>query len=217
MDMETKRLGEKRREEKKRKENLWFFNGWASWYDYSIGFWMEYVQRKIVDLLDIGARDYILDASCGTGELLKYLQKTVPLAKLQGLDLSPKMLQVAEKKLRKEVTLKLGDVEDIPFSNGSFDIVFSTEAFHHYLHPPKVLQEFRRILMPKGILVIADVNFNCPVLHWLYKKFEPGHVNIYSKEQFRQMLKNAGFKVLSQKRIGLFAIATIGVKERKTR
>lgn len=207
---------DKRQEEKKKKENLWFFNAWASWYDYSgISLWLRYVQKKVVDSLKIKARNYLLDASCGTGELLRYLQSKMPLAKLYGIDLSSKMLEVTRKKLGKQAVLKEGNVEQLPFASRSFDIVFSTEAFHHYLHPKKSLLEFHRVLMPKGQLVVADLNFGSRVVHKLFKWLEPGHVNIYSKKQFKDMLEDAGFKVLSQKRIGLFAIVTIGIKDRK--
>ncbi len=207
---------DRKEEGQKKKENLWFFNHWASWYDYSgISLWLRYVQRKVVNSLKIKTRNYLLDASCGTGELLKHLRKKVPLAKLYGIDISPKMLKVTRKKLGKQAVLKEGNVEQLPFASRSFDIVFSTEAFHHYLHPEKSLLEFHRVLMPKGKLVVADLNFSSTVVHKLFKWLEPGHVDIYSKQQFKEMFKRAGFKVLSQKRIGLFAIATTGVKERK--
>ncbi len=206
----------RKKEEQKKKENLWFFNHWASWYDYSgISLWLCYVQKKVVDSLEIKARNYLLDASCGTGELLRYLQKKMPLAKLCGIDLSPRMLKVAKKKLGNGTILKEGNVEQLPFASRSFDIVFSTEAFHHYLHPEKALLEFHRVLMPKGKLVVADLNFGSAVVHKLFKWLEPGHVDIYSKQQFKEMFKRAGFKVLSQKRIGLFAIVTTGVKDRE--
>lgn len=204
---------DKKQEEKKKKENLWFFNVWASWYDYSgISLWLRYVQKKVVDSLEIKARNYLLDASCGTGELLKYLQNRMPLAKLYGVDISPKMLVVTKKKLKKQVVLKEGNVEQLPFASRSFDIVFSTEAFHHYLHPEKALLEFHRVLMPKGKLVVADLNFGSTVVHKLFKWLEPGHVGIYSKKQFKKMFEDAGFKVLDQRRMGLFAIVTVGTK-----
>ncbi len=206
---------DRKNEEQKKKENLWFFNAWASWYDYSgLSLWLRYVQKKVVDSLEIKARNYLLDASCGTGELLRYLQKKVPLAKLYGLDLSSKMLKVTKKKLGSRAILKEGSVERLPFASRSFDFVFSTEAFHHYLHPEKALPEFHRVLMPKGKLVIADLNFSSAVVHKLFKWLEPGHVDIYSPKQFKEMFEDAGFKVLSQKRVGMFAIITVGAKER---
>ena len=209
---------DKKQVEKKKKENLWFFNRWASWYDYSgISLWLRYVQKKAVDSLDIKARNYILDASCGTGELLRYLQKKVPLAKLYGVDISPLMIKAAKKKLGKQAILKEGNVEQLPFASCSVDIVFSTEAFHHYLYPEKAVREFHRSLMPKGILVIADLNFGSPVVHKLFKWLEPGHIGIYSKKQFKEMFEQAGFKVLNQRRIGLFAIVTTGVKDKESK
>ncbi len=49
------------------------------------------------------------------------------------------------------------DAARLPFENGSFDLVVSTEAFHWFPDPDTVLAELRRVLRPGGTLLVALV------------------------------------------------------------
>ncbi len=110
--------------------------------------------------------------------------------------------------------LKLAPVEKIPFASNTFDVVATTESFHHFPSPDKAVKEMFRVLKKNGSFCIADVNFYLGFIHWLFKKLEPGHVKIYSAEEFHKMFEKAGLKVIEQKRIGWFVILTVGLKSR---
>ena len=83
----------------------------------------------------------ILDIGCGTGALLKMVREKRKDARLSGVDLSEKMIQVAKAKLGKMADLRVSDSENLPFPNGAFDLVMCTYSFHHYPNPGAVLSE----------------------------------------------------------------------------
>jgi len=122
------------------------------------------------------------------------------------------MIEKAIKKLREKAILKLSDAENLPFNDNTFDYVLSTEAFHHFPNPDTAVKEISRVLKKNGRFVLADVNFYFNFIHKLFKILEPGHVRIYSMEEFKTLFEKNNLKIIEQKRTGLFAILTIGRK-----
>ncbi len=194
------------------RENKAFFDLWASFYDVTlIKPYLLFIQKKIAKYIDLKNNPKVLDVGCGTGDALVFLSKTGHPS-LFGLDISEKMLEKANRKMRGKAILKTGSVEKIPFSSNSFDYVLSTEAFHHFPNPDKAVKEMKRVLKKNGKLIIADINFYFKFIHWLFKKIEPGHVKIYNESEFKSLFNKNNIKILNQRRIGLFVIATIGKK-----
>jgi ubiquinone/menaquinone biosynthesis C-methylase UbiE len=106
--------------------------------------------RTIVDALGprIESLD-ILDVGCATGRLLANLAG-VGAARLSGVDLAPKILDVAREKLAREdahAELRAADAEDaIPWPAASFDIATLMGVLHHFYRPHDALVEIRRVL-----------------------------------------------------------------------
>ncbi len=192
--------------------NKKFFNFWAYSYDYFIlKPWLLYVQKKVVSYINLRVNIKILDVGCGTGDTLVIISK-LSTAKLYGLDISKNMLLRARKKLGRKAKLILGDVEKIPFEDNYFDYVLNTEAFHHFPNPNKSLKEINRVLKKDGKFILADLNFYSDFIHWLFKKIEPGHVKIYGENEFKELFIKNYLEIIDQKRLGIFAILTIGKK-----
>ena len=97
-----------------------------------------------------------LDLGCGTGEMMKMLLQSDDQRELYGIDLSEKMLSVAEGKLSGKVQLVLGDSEHLPFVDNFFDVVYCNDSFHHYPAPENVIREVQRVLKPGGTFLIGD-------------------------------------------------------------
>jgi len=194
------------------KENKFFFGIWSLVYGLDpISLWLKSIQNRILNRLKISKQSYVLDVGCANGSLLNTLYSK-DIRKLYGMDLSESMIKRANKKLGNKAILKIASVEKIPFKQNFFDYVLSTEAFHHFPHPDKAIKEMKRVLKKNGTLIVADINFYFGFIHWLFKKIEPGHVKIYNNNEFRDLFKKNNLKVIMQKRIGLFAILTIGKK-----
>ncbi|MBS3126698.1 class I SAM-dependent methyltransferase [Candidatus Woesearchaeota archaeon] len=195
---------------KRRENEEAFFDKWARTYDAPLfQFWMRKFYKPL--LLVISDKDKVLDVSCGSGEFLRELSERTT-AELHGLDLSSKMLAVANKKLKGKAHLQKGDVHNLPYPPDTFDYVISTEAFHHYDDQRKALQEMKRVLRKGGKAIIVDVNFGLQPIHWLFEKLEPGCVKMNSKKTMKRLLASAGFRNIQQRRSFVFSILTEGVK-----
>ena len=83
--------------------------------------------------------DRVLDLGCGTGALTAQVLEQDPRRQVTGLDLSEQMLAQARARLGDRVKLIQGDSECLPFPDGSFDVVYCCDSFHHYPDPAAVL------------------------------------------------------------------------------
>lgn len=141
----------------------------------------------------------ILDIGCGTGALLQMIQVKKKDARLFGVDLSEKMVQVAKAKLGGKADLRVSDSEKLPFPNGAFDLVMCTYSFHHYPNPGAVLSEVRRVLAPGGRLILVDPTTSIPLLRQMVNFrnlfIKDGTVRIYSKKEMKALVEAAAFKV----------------------
>src|SRR5213076_2959563 len=106
----------------------------------------EEALRLLVDFTGAGPDDTVLDVACGPGLVVAAFARVVRHA--TGIDITPAMLEraralAAERDLT-NVTWDRGDVMPLPYADGSFTIVSSRFAFHHFLDPAAVLAEMQR-------------------------------------------------------------------------
>lgn len=141
----------------------------------------------------------MLDIGCGTGALLQMVQEKRKDARLFGVDLSEKMIQVAKAKLGERTDLRVSDSEKLPFPNKAFDLVMCTYSFHHYPNPGAVLLEMRRVLAPGGRLILADPSTAIPLLrqvvNFVHLFTRDGTVRIYSKKEMKVLAEAAALEV----------------------
>jgi malonyl-CoA O-methyltransferase len=100
----------------------------------------------------------ILDAGAGTGHASRALKSRYPKALVIALDSSRQMLRVAERQqswLRRFARV-CGDAGDVPLPNGCVDLIVSNLMLQ-WCDPDAVLQEFRRILAPQGLLCFTTL------------------------------------------------------------
>ena len=104
-----------------------------------------------------GARPHVLDCGVGTGALSCALARVLPTSfKLDAIDISPRMLERASGSLRDtdlEVTLRHGDVRELPYRSGVFDLVMTAHVLEHLVDPSVALKEMVRVLKPGGLLI----------------------------------------------------------------
>jgi SAM-dependent methyltransferase len=100
----------------------------------------------------------VLDAGCGTGILAVHVADHV--GRVVGMDISPGMLAVAATRRaearKTNVEFVRGDLEAIPFGNGSFDCAISSAALYN-TRLEVSLPELRRVVRPGGRILIADL------------------------------------------------------------
>ena len=175
---------------------LYYEFAWAydlvSWL-VSLGQWSKWRNQSLEHIR--GKR--VLEMGCGTGELLFEMQARQISA--VGLDLSPKMIRVAHRKMKKKnVKLKviLGKTQSMPFPTDSFDTLISTFPAE-YILDPQTLQESARVLNPKhGRLIIAGTSLqsNNPILQEKMQKQHPQEKGS-SLKLFEKSAAEAGFSL----------------------
>ena len=140
----------------------------------------------------------ILDAGCGTGALMKKLEK---FGEIYGIDVSNEALKFAKKNGVKKVFK--ASIEKIPFKGNQFDAVISIDVLYHkgVGSDIKALREFKRVLKPDGILIVKN-----PAHNWLRGSHDIViHTKRrYSKRGFKNKLEKAGFRILKLSYINIF-------------
>ena len=109
------------------------------------------------------AQGEVLEVAVGTGRNLPFYPKDV---RLTGIELSPKMLDVASRRagaLGREANLLAGDVQDLSFPDASFDTVVATLAFCTIPDDRRAVAEAARVLRPGGRLLLLE-HVRSPVL-----------------------------------------------------
>ncbi len=105
--------------------------------------------------------EMILDLGTGPGFLALEFARKVPEVKVFGLDLSEDMLAYAKRVVQesdfKNVTLVLGDVQEIPFEDDSFDLIVSHGLIKCVPDFAKALKEVYRVLKSGGFAFLVDV------------------------------------------------------------
>jgi ubiquinone/menaquinone biosynthesis C-methylase UbiE len=114
--------------------------------------------QMIVDAAEPGPADTALDVACGGGIVVCALAPQVKHA--TGIDMTPAMLDraraLAAEKGVANVSWQEGDVTALPYPDGSFTIVVTRFAVHHFPDPLAVLREMVRVCAPGGRIVVVD-------------------------------------------------------------
>jgi ubiquinone/menaquinone biosynthesis C-methylase UbiE len=125
------------------------------------GKWRQLRQRTI-NLARMHPGDAVLDVGCGTGTLAIEVACRVGRAgRVVGVDPGTQQIARARSKAVRRhlpIEFQIGVIEQLPFPDQTFDVVFSTLMMHHLPAPLKRqgLAEIARVLKPGGRLVIAD-------------------------------------------------------------
>ncbi|TPW19974.1 MAG: 2-polyprenyl-6-hydroxyphenyl methylase / 3-demethylubiquinone-9 3-methyltransferase [Elusimicrobia bacterium] len=96
----------------------------------------------------------VLDAGCGTGNFSQVLAGWG--ARLVSLDIGPSLAALARKKSGAPAVC--ADLMALPFPDGAFDLVFSTEAVEHTTEPRRAVDELARVVAPGGTLLLTTPN-----------------------------------------------------------
>ena len=193
-----------------KQKEITFFDGHAAHDSYDV-FTPESSARLIDAIVRLGKfkrGDRLADLGCGSGVFTDLLHKRgfVPA----GLDISPKLIALGRQKYP-GVTFLEGDVEKLPFPDGSIDGVVLSGIVHHLSDPSRCAAEAFRVLKPGGRFVAFDPNRANPFM-WLYRvKASPFYspVGVTANErpvlarEIAAVFRQAGFAVETEYLSGL--------------
>tara|TARA_Y100000817_G_scaffold287568_1_gene256213 strand:+ start:292 stop:1008 length:717 start_codon:yes stop_codon:yes gene_type:complete len=169
------------------------FNDIARRYDFLnhfFSFGIDYYWRsRLVKSIQPQKNHIVLDVATGTGDVaFKLAPKT---EKVTGIDIASNMIDLANKKKDKKKLLNVdflvGDAENLPFEDNTFDVITISYGYRNISDQPKALKEFNRILKKEGRLFILE--FSEPknrIIGPLYKfysyKVMPFVASIFTKK-----------------------------------
>ena len=131
------------------------------------------VWAELLDRLDLKGDERLLDVGCGRGAVLLMAARRLPRGRAVGVDVWSAKDQSgnAERVTRRNadlegvaerVELHSADMRDLPFDDGSFDVVVSSLAIHNVSgagERARALREAARVLKKDGKLAIADIRY----------------------------------------------------------
>lgn len=93
-----------------------------------------------------------LDIGCGSGGALALSRSrgAVPF----GLDASLNLVEIARRRVP-DATIEVGEMEDLPFADGCFDVVTAINSVQFAGDPVRALSEARRVMEPEGTLLVV--------------------------------------------------------------
>jgi ubiquinone/menaquinone biosynthesis C-methylase UbiE len=127
---------------------------------------IQLYHRTATQAGDLSGSD-ALEVGCGHGGGASYLTRTLRPAHYVALDLNPNGIEFCRRRHRlAELEFVVGDAQDLPFPDQSFDAVINIESSIHYPDFRLFLTEVERVLRPGGRFLYADGRFSPHIPDW---------------------------------------------------
>lgn len=169
-----------------------FFEQLASVEDHH--FWFQARNRLIFELVNrissgLKPGYLVLEPGCGTGNVLRVLQKACPEGVVVGLELWFDGLRHAQR--RSDALVVQGDIRYSPFGK-QFDLIGMFDVLEHIQEDQETLLSLWKLLAPGGRLLLT-----VPAHQFLWSYFDEAahHCRRYSAVELRKKLTAAGFEV----------------------
>lgn len=165
------------------------------------GEWMNrgnvHINLDTLEIVNAIAGDTILEIGMGNGFFVKEILNKSSKIKYTGADFSEVM--VAEAKRINEEWIKknlanfvLADIASLPFADESFNKIFTINCIYFWEEAAKVLAELKRVLQPKGKLIIT-LRPKRLMKNYPFTKYG---FTMFSKEEVELLLSQNGFAIV---------------------
>jgi ubiquinone/menaquinone biosynthesis C-methylase UbiE len=124
---------------------------------------------------------HVLDAGCGIGYGAA-IMLSAGAATVSGIDISEQAIAEALSSQVDGATFVVGDIQQMPFEDSSFELVVCFEAIEHVADQNVALDEIRRVLRTDGVLLISSPN------RLVYEQGNPHHTFEYTPDELEQAL-----------------------------
>jgi demethylmenaquinone methyltransferase/2-methoxy-6-polyprenyl-1,4-benzoquinol methylase len=188
-------------------------------------------RKKAIERFRKDRPEVLLDVATGTGDMAIMAARLLKPARIVGIDISEKMLELGRKKVEKQelgtkIELLSGDGETIKFAENTFDGVMVAFGVRNFEHLEKGLEEILRVMKPGAQLVVLEFSKpRIPGIRALYNLYMGGiapqmarlfrqnkkayqYLNESAKafpdrQHFNDILKRTGFSDTSWKPLSL--------------
>ncbi len=174
----------------------------ASWWNAG----MREIAARLLDKAHLPAKGAVLDAGCGSGQTMAWFLGTHPNWTATGVDIAPEPLRAARDA---RLSVQRASALNLPFAGSPFDLVIALDLLQHLPldgGDAKALSDFRRVLRPRGALLIRTNAQSFPKTaddpEFSYRK--------YQRDGLRRRLLAAGFEIVVLGRVNsLLGLAEI--------
>ncbi len=173
--------------------------------------------RTIFEWIEPTDDKLIFDCACGRGFYLNMI-RAVSKCQLVGLELDPEVIAKTARNVSQlpDITLARANIYQQPYPDNSFDGAILSEILEHVDDDVRGLREVYRVLKPGGVLAVTVPNANYPfwwdpINRTLEDVFRAhiqtgplagiwaNHVRLYTREQLRKAVEEAGFIVEAER------------------
>jgi ubiquinone/menaquinone biosynthesis C-methylase UbiE len=156
----------------------------------------KFMNLQTIDMVNPSPNDRILEIGMGNGLFVREILERHPTIHYTGFDYSPLMVEEAKRInaewIEKErAEFMLGDVSSLPFRDKTFTKIFTVNTIYFWKDNAAVMKEFRRILKPGGILIIA-IRPKRQMKNYPFTKYG---FTMYSNSELKEMLIANGFGI----------------------
>lgn len=160
----------------------------------------EDATRVALEISGVCDEDVVLDVACGPGILACAFAKHA--RHVTGVDITPAMLERAAD-LQRESSLEnvkwmSCDVSHLPFEDGSFSMLITRYAFHHFEQPDSVLTEMVRVCVPGGKVVVIDSAppaEKADAFNEVERMRDPSHTAALPAEEIARMMRSQDLQI----------------------
>jgi len=159
--------------------------------------------RWVFERLPVTGDDIVLDVAAGTGHAARQLAGSART--VVALDATEAMLGRGQAQAAAEgcdnVLFMRGDAAALPFLDGSFDVVVSRFAAHHFEHPEAVVAEMVRCTRPDGHVALVDLVADedpevAEEQNRLERLRDPSHARMLAAIELQALLAEAGLEAI---------------------
>lgn len=131
-----------------------FYKYFSKIYDYvNPIFYSEEMRKKVVDMANLSEGSLVLEVGCGTGFTTYEIVRRVGESNVVAVDLTPEQMIKAVERFG-NTNFVLGDAENLPFKDNTFDAAISAGSIEYWPNPQKGVSEMARVTKSGGRVVI---------------------------------------------------------------
>lgn len=114
--------------------------------------WGVPAYRHVLERIPVGRDTAVLDVGCGAGRFCRMAADRG--AKVSGLDATPALLEIAQERIP-DGDFQVGEMEELPWADGSFDVVTGFNSFFIAANMVDALAEARRVARPVAPIAMS--------------------------------------------------------------
>jgi 2-polyprenyl-3-methyl-5-hydroxy-6-metoxy-1,4-benzoquinol methylase len=118
-----------------------------------------YFYPAVAEFVGNVGNESVLDAGCGTGDLLAQVQRLNPHARLLGIELAQSRVDIAQTRLGAQADIRCGSITgSLPFAPECADVLLVTEVLEHLKDPVACIRNLLPLVKPDGHVIVTFPN-----------------------------------------------------------